>query len=468
MSRNTKKAVLAIVVLIVLLAAYWGLSKRKPAEPVQQTGNVMIDKKDAVVTKIRMTQTATGTSYVLKKDSNQKWYVEGEEDKAINEPSVDEMIKAATNLKALKIVSQKAENLGQFGLAEGYATAEITYEDNTTSVVNIGNKTTDGNGYYAMMGNTGAVYIISAQYGTVLSYQFSDIRERYTHLVNPEDLSYISLKQEGKEEIVIEPNTVESLTTAYGYGTYVMTKGYREPKTVLSDALTKMIVKPATSIIINQFIEDNVTDISKYGLEEPQAHLYIKDTLGNEIDLSIGQEDGSGNVYIKYADEDSVYTVEKSVIQPILDVTRYYLIDKYVSLENIDDIATVELVAEGVKTVITTERYTDIVGEEKKEVQKTNYFVDGAPVEISDYKDFFAVLIGVNVDAEIGNKPRELMPILTTLITMHDGRSIDLKYYGYDENFYAVERNGVIELIAAKKDIEELITARDTLLSKKK
>lgn len=468
MNKNTRNAVIAAVVLIALLGTYLGIAKKNPKEDTaNQSEDILIDKKETEITQLKMTQNSTQESYLLKKAQDGTWFAGGQEEKEINTPSVEEILQAGIYLKAEQTISKKTNNLQEFGLDKG-ATAEITYSDGSIIKIHIGDKTPDGSGYYAMLDGGDKIYMIATKYGAALSYEFSDVRERYTHLINPEELEYISIKQKDKEELIIEPNPVKSLTTEYGYGTYVLTKGYEESKTVLSDALRKMVIKPATSIIIKEFVEDNVMDYSKYGLDNPQARLYIRDKLKNEIDLLIGEEDGKGNIYIRYADETSVYAVEKSVVEPILEVTKYYLIDKYVDLVNIDDIDKVEVQANGIYTEITMERYMDTVGEEKKEVEKTIYKVDGIEVDVSDYKDFFAALIGIHVDAEIGDEQVGTTPVLTTKVTMRDGRVTEVNYLEYDETFYAVDRNGTIELIANKKNVESLIEARDLLLTKKK
>lgn len=475
MNKNTKNALLAVVVLVALLGTYWGITKKNLEEDTTNLSeDVLIDKKDVKVTQFEMTQNDTQKSYLLKKAQDGSWFAVGQEEKKINLPSVEEILQAATYLKAEQFVSKKTNNLKQFGLDNG-ATAQITYSDGSVIKIHIGDKTSDGSGYYAMLDEEKKIYIIATKYGAALSYDFSDVRERYTHFIQSEGVEYISLKrkliiadqEDSQEELIIQFNPNQLTATEYGEKAYILTKGYEEPKTVLTDALIRMIIKPATSIIIKEFVEDGVMDYSKYGLDNPQAHLYMKDRLNNEINLLIGEEDGKGNIYIRYTDENSVYAVEKSVVQSILEVRKYYLIDKYVNVVSVDNVEKIEIQTDDKSTEIATECYIDTVKETKEEAEKTIYKVDGLEVNASDYKDFFAVLTEIRVDAEIGDKEVGTTPVLTTIITTEDKKVLKVNYLEYDDIFYAIEKNGTTEFIINKKNIENLMEAIECLLVKK-
>lgn len=103
----------------------------------------------------------------------------------------------------------------------------------------------------------------------------------------------------------------------------------------LNDAIVSTIANNCSSLNALELIEENSTDLSQYGLDNPVAEVTVYFDDDTSETLLIGNNSPVDGVYFKLSDEDDVYTVNSNPMY-VFTKNKDYFISK-VCLETPDD-----------------------------------------------------------------------------------------------------------------------------------
>ena len=94
--------------------------------------------------------------------------------------------------------------------------------------------------------------------------------------------------------------------------TYTL-KGYED--VLMNNTLVGTLANNANGLVCTDLIEENCTDISKFGLDKPKVTVDITYESGSETKLLIGNESPSGtDTYVMAEGENTIYTVRDSAL----------------------------------------------------------------------------------------------------------------------------------------------------------
>ena len=122
----------------------------------------------------------------------------------------------------------------------------------------------------------------------------------------------------------------------------------------------KAVIEKLNKAKKDRMIEENPSDLSPYGLKEPQAELLVKNKENKSTRILFGKSNPTGEfLYAKISDSPGVFLINIS-INNILDKTNYDLRDK--SLVDLDTgkVSKIEFLIKGFSSVVVEKNPEDI------------------------------------------------------------------------------------------------------------
>lgn len=471
--RKTRNLIVLVVILGLLAGSYFFLANRpKNDEEKTQDESVTIlkfDKNDIIKIELKSINGELAFHRVEKEVEEEKdgeiqkvkksmWEVEYPYEVELKQINVDDIAYTFASLSAERVIEEETpEDLSIYGLDNPQAVGKATLKDGSEKILYLGNETPKGNTYYLMVEGDPRVYEVWMNHGQHLLYTLSDVRDKSLPQINTQELAYYLVDKNDGKPIEIKKNEKQSEDEArFGVGAWQMIKPYNEPMGVDSNAFEQVLTS-INNLAIEEFIEDGVEDLAKYGLEEPSLELIAKDKE-NTIHLLFGDEYGENKIYFKTPDSNSVYGMKKSNIE-FTDLKPFELVEKFAFIVNIDDVDKVVVEGRGKTHTLTLSRETKKAENEDQEDELvTTYMVNGKEVEEEAFKKTYQSIIGILVDAE-NSKQLEENPEIKTTFYLNKGtnREIHVNYVPYDNDFYAVFRSGKAEFIVNKEAVHKML-----------
>ena len=473
--KRKRSLIILVAVLAVLAGVYAYLSNRpqkddtpEDAEPSIEISKLDLDKIAEVTLNNSKEKELTFEKEIItveeteepkdKEDSDKEKADETSEPKTetvwknttyipvkLDQSKVEDLTRTFSALTAEDLVEENPKDLSIYGLDKPAATGTAILDDGTKVVLYLGNKTAEGNTYYLMKDGDPKVYTVWSNHGERLSSSLSDFRDKSLPQIDTTAMTYLYLAGEGREEMEIKQTDDQSETQAqYGLGLFQLVKPYKQPRGIDSSKLDPKL-EGVAKLTIKDFVDDQPTDLGKYGLDQPKLHFILKDGT-NTLDLLFGDSPDEESIYFKTADSDAVYTMEKSLTD-FLDIKPMDIADKFALLVNIEDVDKVVLEGRGESHTLSMERHTEKAEKEgEKDKVVTTYFLDGKEKEEDPFKDFYQSLIGIVVDTQ-KNQTAQGQPDLKLTYYLNKGsqRELSVEFIPYDRDFYSVVRDGDME-----------------------
>ncbi len=183
-------------------------------------------------------------------------------------------------------------------------------------------------------------------------------------------------------------------------------------------------------------VEYNCGDFGAYGLEEPAAEIgitYETDDGTETITLCVGDQDESGNYYVRLNDSPEVHTVRQEYLKDFVENKASGFWSLTYSFVSIGDLEALEV-------TMGTETHRM----ERAEVASdSSWTVDGKSVEKELFNDFYYACVSVTAQERLEEVPQmEGDPALELHYYLTDGTEKSICYYEYDQNFYTVIYDG--------------------------
>lgn len=220
---------------------------------------------------------------------------------------VDNILNRMSSERTREFVEESPDNLGSYGLAPPAYHIDVYLGENRAQKTLLVGDATDGR-YYAKDASRSPVFLVDSAFVNILNTSLYDLRNKDLADFSTSEVNKFELEFSG-QTIVCEKDTA---------GTWmVLEPELRKAKSWKMSSITR----EASQLEVVQFVDDNPTSLSKYGLASPQvnARFYKDDQV--LLDVSLGNTVDE-NVYAKVADAESVYLVESNVLdawQPELE-----------------------------------------------------------------------------------------------------------------------------------------------------
>lgn len=433
--RNIIAAVCASAALgAACLAAFMWEPPADTGEAADDAAELTLFELDKEIESVGVKNTSGSFNIIL---SNGGYTIENAADKKLDAQLLNDAVNSLHRIPAKQKMDEN-KDLGEFGLDEPQAVV-TAFAGGSEHRILIGDKAPVGDGYY-MTSDGGGVYLVASAYAKYYLLSVNDYRDKSIAYIDMSALERLEIYKDGDTVVSIRKNDgaerSELMDTSL-----IMEYPYKELVSAsrLLDALGESI-----AVTAEKFADG--TD-EQYGIGKYTVKISAS---GASYTILFGNEDGSGNVYAKYAESGDVFTVKPELYNAVSGFEPFDYIYKFAHIFLIDDAAEVSFEAGGEKYILSCK---DGV-----------YFINSEEVSYETYKNAYSSIIGVMITSE-ADASKCGKRIGGAVFKLKDGTEKTIEYFEYDERNYAVKRDGGTAFCILKKNIDAVPQQIESLLT---
>jgi len=293
---------LSTLILIVVLAGLGGyiyfVDSKRPADTPAAEGESAKEKVFKIETdkinEIRLT--TKGESTLLRKEKDGWKLVEPVKVEA-DPPEAIGLATNITGLESVRLIDENATDLAQFGLDKPAVTVEFKGEGNVAGSFSLGNKNPMQSEMYAMKGGEKKVFLVSSFQESNFNRKSFDLREK----------KILKFDREKADALTLVKGAT-SMELARSGSEWKVTKPVpsRSDYSAIEGFLTRL-----SSANMSKLLEENATDLAKYGLDKPTMTVTIGAGSSKTV-LDIGKTEGD-QIYARDASRPMVFTLDTTL-----------------------------------------------------------------------------------------------------------------------------------------------------------
>lgn len=423
------------------------------------------DKQEVIVHSIAIQN--PDDQYTIRYNKTDRQYrIDGYADIALSTSDIETLVGIATTLNGYDKI-KTVENLSDFGLDKPSATVDITYHDDTSATLLIGNETPDHQGYYARMKDNDEVVMINADTASYFRLKKGQYVER-TLLTAPsvkkDDasgtpvLKELTLNGGPNNETLSLRRSSNSDGEEYSYSSFIITKPFkRMVEESVGTSLGSFTYLIASEGVV---LHPTAADKATYGFNDPYAILDV--TLAvqtvDESDesssassaserliyyntvqskITVGSKDEDGNYYIMMDGHNVIYLVAADSLSGVVERTYVNTISKLLFLKNIADLQKVSITTDG-----KTYDFRITHDEKKEDADEQMTVVCGdKTLSTADFRTLYSRMMAIYRYGETDQKPTE-QPLHNISLYETDGSLyLSLDFFEHSSNLHIVRTN---------------------------
>ena len=289
---------LALVVILAALGGYiYFVDAKRPAttsvdgEPARtKVFSVDADK----VNEIRLT--FKGQTTLLRK-ADAGWTMVEPTKVDADPPEAIGLAQAIANLESVRDVVDNPSDLKQFGLAEPQITVEFKADGGASGSFKLGNKNATQGEMYALKGGDSKVFLVSSFQESSFSREPFALRDKKILKFDREKADTLTLVKGG--------NAIELARNGSDWRVV-------KPVAARSDySFVEGFITRLSSANMSKLVEENATDLAKYGLDKPAMTVTIGAGSAKTV-LTVGKTEND-QTYAKDASRPIVFTVDSTL-----------------------------------------------------------------------------------------------------------------------------------------------------------
>ena len=189
----------AAAVLAVLGGVLYWSNHHKPTETVQasvDTPPKILSLNESDVSRVEIRK-KDGADLVLQKQDG-RWQITAPQQLRADDSAVSGMILSLSSLSSDRLVEDKADNIGQFGLSSPALEVDVSAKNDTHKLL-IGDDAPTGNGSYAKLENDPRVFTIASYTKSNIDKGVNDLRDKRLLTAEPDKVSRVDLNANGQQ-----------------------------------------------------------------------------------------------------------------------------------------------------------------------------------------------------------------------------------------------------------------------------
>lgn len=457
---------LAVILLVLTLLPNEDVGGSDTSEPMVDTTITLLDKSsNSAVTIKQVSIKNANDDYSLHYDSDAKrMVIKGYEDITVDEELSNTLIAYTTVITAFDKVENQGD-LKEYGLDNAAATATVTYTDDSSVTINVGNLAPSEDGYYARISGDDTVYIIESDYVSlflVRASAFADTTLLTTPTVKKDDANGVavlkSIKYSGKNyptplsirrsyytdsaEITLFSYVVDkpflrgikdAVSTDIGnfkslkasQALYLHPTADQKKKLGFNDPLTIMEITMAV-----ETPEDAESSTSLD--EEAEKNIYYNSYT---VRLTVGSLDSSGNYIVMLDGIDAIYLVDKTSLSMLAERTYDNTVNELLFLKNISHLGKIAITIDGKRHDFVLTHFPE------KEDNDENLVVtiDGKRYPTSDFRELYQQLMGLARYGSTNGSYDKVATLKVDIYTTEGEHYLGATYYPLSGTLCAVE-----------------------------
>jgi len=288
-----KNTIILVIVGLLLFASYFVTNMKNLKKSVQDDNKLgtikVLNLNQNNITEIEIDNKKN--KLIFKKSEN-KWKLTEPSDIKYDQALADGLPLSIFYFTANKVISEKADDLGQYGL-DNPSIISIKTEDGKLNILEIGDETSDKDSYYFKVKGNDEVYIIDKDKVDALLLTTKSIRDKNVLSLRRElqsrmiadDILTLSMRKNG--------DLVFSTIKSENDGSWSLTGPVKA--NVNKDKINP-ILNAISKVMALEFIDENPENLEKYGLKNPSYSIEFKNSIGKK-ELLIGDEKEIGSKF---------------------------------------------------------------------------------------------------------------------------------------------------------------------------
>lgn len=295
----------SLLIAAIVLAAlsgvlYWSNHKKTSASDVKVATDLppkILSLPEADITKIDIKKKGEDDTDLAKNDAG-KWQITAPKPLRADFNQVSGMLSTFSSMSAERLISAKADNLAEYGLAQPAVEVNITEKNNKTQKLLVGDKTPTGNAMYVALGGDPRVFTLPTYTESTFDKSTKDLRDKRLLIFDQDKLSRVEL-QAKKQDIEFGRNKDQ--------WQIVKPQPYRADDSNVQDLIRKLA---NAKMDLSVSDEDQKKAAAAFAAGTVVGVAKVTDASGTE-ELQV-REDKTGD-YAKSSEVDGVYKVESDL-----------------------------------------------------------------------------------------------------------------------------------------------------------
>lgn len=465
-----RNAIILVVVLGLLVGAYFFINNKKGSanEDVSEDSTKTITVIELEKDKINQVEFNNENGKFSLKKQGEEWSMDPSSEFPVDSSAADSSASGVSSIIANKLIEENATDLSNYGLDKP-ATVKIGLSDGSSKELEVGATSPTSDGVYVKVKGESKVYLISSYSADGLKPTRSNFLKKDILPIDFNTLKTYAYEKNGQLQYKFNITSEKTKSEASGSSTATTTETISkveivEPQKEEAD-LTKVtpMFQAVTALTIKDVIDENPTDLSKYGLDKPAFTLEFGDSNTTKKIL-FGKDVEKGTVlYAKFADKNSVVTIDITGLT-FLDVKLADILNVFINIPNIKDVSKIDLFIDG-KTVVS-----EIVTNEE-DSDKDQFKVNGKDANMkgegdkSLFRAFYQAMIGITMDKyEPDAQPSGTPEVTIKYYMKPDSKVVTIDFISKDNNYYYAMKDGVYtKRVVLKSKFDEAEGIRATL-----
>lgn len=393
--------------------------------------------------------------------------VVGYEDFDLQTGIADEIANDAAQLEFSKVISLEKDKAAEYGLDKPRSTVTVTYSDNTTAVIYVGNDAPKSAGTYVKFGSEDTIYFVSIDDVSSFDYGVTDlmsltINDSASDSENSQASSITISGSNFTDTIELVPNNDGKSSASY-----TMTKPVKRYANEVESSNIEGAIRGLYAESV-KMVKPSSSQLSDLGLSKPYAQ--IKAVYPDiTVNLIASKPDSEGKVNLMKKGGDVVYVMASANL-PWVTTSYENLVNEYVLYPKMSALSKVSI-NDGNKTYefkLSTKETTttDDDGEESTSTTTTvKYGKD--EIDVSYFSTLFQN-IALTELADCKTENASGTPVLSVSYTYSaDGTTDKVDFYDSGNNRYVAKVNGNSVGHVHKAGINKIVKQVSTVASNK-
>jgi hypothetical protein len=426
-----RNAIIMVVVLGLLVGAYFFISSKKTGDPAAAS-DTTADKTISILKVaqekiISLSYSNKNGSFTLNK-KNKAWSVEPAMELPIDNSVAEASASDMSAVSAEKLIEEKASDPGKYGLDKP-TTVKIGTSDGKTYELEVGTLSPTNEGIYVRKKGEDKIYLLGSYYLDKLNLKKTYFAGKQILAVDATTLKKFSYEKAGKMQFAFSINSESDM------------KVIAPIQEVAEVSSIQSILKSVVQLAISEVIDENPSDLAKYGLDKPAYVIEYGDSKTTKKIL-FGKAEKSSILYAKFDGGKTVFTIDISPLS-FLDMKLGDVVNPFIYMPNINDVNKIELSIDG-KTIVSD------ITTVKDNSDKDTFKVDGKDANMKNkddkslFRNFYSSMIGITMAKyEPDAKPKGAPEVTIKYYMKPNSELVKIDLISKDDNYYYAMRNGL-------------------------
>ena len=506
MSKRIRTLVIVAVAVVALLAASLAVAFLLPQETEEgddastqnDTITVLDRSKDSegntASSPVRKVEIQTEQqTYTMEPNADGDLAVVGYEDLLVAANRTENLASTLATVTAERLVAENPENPADYGLDTPRGVATVTYHDDSTAVLEVGDEDPLGEGVYFRLQGEPAVYLVDQEFADTV---FQDpVYYISTTLISApsvrdddtggeailRDMKLTGSLREGQPLSFRRTTTSDSAETQLF--TYVITSPYMRS---FNDSMLQSLLTNATTLTATVAVVAHPTDeqLTEYGFDDPYSvaefNLAVlqggsdssEDTEEEETvfyniqahTVVIGSKAEDGSYYIRVDDYPSIYKASASSL-PWAEAVYSNSVSTSLFTKNITDVSSVIVKTEGEETRFELTHYP----EAETANEQLAVTCGGETYPTDEFRSLYQVLMLVK-RSDVSDAEPQGDPVAQLIVepTEDGGSSITASFYANSGSTYLCQLQDGDTFLVSASSVEGFLKQVDNYLAGEK